>query len=125
MLPLRRAAADFQTDAVRATLVVVVALVLFKAVEPLFSGASEHELTAARSLLDEARHLHALSLQDTSPQHRAHHLAVAGAYLTAARRLVTDAALERATGVDIHQLQRVLDREQRAAAVALAATCPS
>lgn len=115
---------EYQRDAIRATVGLLVVLLLSKAADPYVTNTTEKEHAIAQNLLEQANQWYLISVQDTNSQAKYQHVAYASAYLHAARYVVNDAVLERLTGLDVHALQTSVDAQQSAANGELIRQCP-
>ena len=115
---------EYQRDAVRVTIGLVIVVMVIKAMDPYVGNTSEKEHTIAKNLLEQANQWYLVSIQDTNSSSQYQHISYAAAYLHAARYVVNDAVLERLTGIDVHQLQAAIDTQQRTTNVELIRQCP-
>lgn len=119
-----RDVSDLKKDAVRVTLALLVVSMLIKLIEPFNNSPSEKDNSIARNMLEQANYWYNMSSQDKSTQSKNQHIAYAVAYLNAARHITSDATLERLTGLDVHTLQTVIEREQKTQSKLLLQQCP-
>ena len=115
---------EYQRDAVRVTIGLVLVVIVVKAMDPYVGNTSEKEHSIAKNLLEQANQWYLVSIQDTNSSSKYQHISYAAAYLHAARYVVNDAVLERLTGIDVHQLQTAIDTQQRSTNVELIRQCP-
>ena len=115
---------EYQRDAVRVTMGLLIAVIVIKAMDPYVSNTSEKEHNIARNLLEQANQWYLVSIQDTNSSSKYQHISYAAAYLHAARYVVNDAVLERLTGIDVHGLQTAIDSQQRSTSGELIRQCP-
>lgn len=78
----------------------------------------------SRSLVRQAMQWHAAAEQDSNQLFSSRHSNYAVAYLNAARSMLPDDMLERATNVDIHELSNALELSQREHTKSLSQSCP-
>lgn len=107
---------------IRITGAVVAFLLLSKLMEPIIGQSTSVDM--ARELLGQSTRFYAASVQDGEAVFALQHISHARAYLNAARQLVSDAALERSSGIDIHVFQAAIEKQHKAVLAKLAKTCP-
>lgn len=90
------------------TTVVLLATALFS---KLLLDVNEPTASAARELLTQALHRRAMAAQATDPALRLQYAAGAATLLQAARTVLRDEELERATGRDVTRLARSLEHQ--------------
>lgn len=103
---------SYSKDAVRVTLVLILLIVVVRCVQPIFSGPSS-QYTLGKAFIEQANHFYTMSKQDRNLVYALQHANYAISYLHAARHCVNDTVLERVSGVDVHDLQRVSSERQR------------
>ena len=124
MLGVRRDAAEYKQDAIRATILIVVVLLCMKTFDPYFLDTTAKEQAIARRMLEEAKQWYTICEQDQTLYYKFQHISFATAYLHAARNVVSDATLERITKIDVHALQKSIEEKQRAYSNELSRKCP-
>lgn len=115
---------EFQKDAVRVTAAVAILSVLLKACEPILSSTTDKEHAIAKSMLEQADQWYNTSLQDQNIQSKNQHISFAAAYIHAARHILSDASLERITGIDVHALQNSIESMQKVSSKDMVKQCP-
>ena len=110
-----------------AMLVVIVAVFVLSTVSRMQGSGDNSEKARyvyARQFVNQSVQWAAMYQQDTNPVFGLRHINYANAYLKAARNLVSDAGLERATGKDIHALEQSMRKMQQSAVASVAKSCP-
>lgn len=115
---------EYQRDAVRVTVGMIIVVIVIKAMDPYVSNTSDKEHKIAQNLLEQANQWYLVSIQDTNSSSKYQHVSYAAAYLHAARYVVNDAVLERLTGIDVHGLHTAVDAQQRSTNGELIRQCP-
>lgn len=100
-----RDASEYQLDAMRATIAVLIFACVVKSI-PHGGGGSDR---IARALVSNGERYHGLAQQDQLPSIRLQHAAMAVANLQTARQLFSDSSIERSTGIDVHALTKRTD----------------
>lgn len=77
----------------------------------------------AKDLLSQAAQWHALSVQDSNDIFAMQHANYAVAYITAARRIMSDIELEQATGLNVHKLVKKMQLRQKESVGSLCKVC--
>tara|TARA_B100001063_G_C16691344_1_gene517236 strand:+ start:288 stop:701 length:414 start_codon:yes stop_codon:yes gene_type:complete len=124
MLGLTRSRSAYKTDAVCATIMLLVVLVCFNVFAPFVSNATKKEESIGRAMVSEAQQWYEIAMQDQNLQIRAQHVAFANAYLHAARHVADDATLERLTKIDVHVLHKNIEMSQKSASKEITRKCP-
>lgn len=101
-----RDASEYQWDAMRATIVILVFACVLKSLPQGSAGQNDR---ISRTLVANGERYHSLAQQDQLPSIRLQHAAMAVANLQAARQLFSDGSIERSTGVDVHALTKKTD----------------
>lgn len=97
-------------DAIYVTIGLLVVTIIMNALD---IQKSSHNSTHAKVFLDQAVRWYEVSLQDKQTIVAFQHIDYAMSYFSAARHLANDTALEQLTGVDIHNLYKQLDVQQK------------
>jgi len=90
----------------------VTCLILVSRVLDTYSVSAPDSARHAKKLLQQSVKWHTLSKQDTHVFFAYQHANYASAYLSAARAMLPDAALEQSSGADIFTLTQDIDRQQ-------------
>ena len=87
-------------------------------------NSTEQEHTIGKNLLEQANTWFNQSMQDENAQSKYQHISFAAAYLHAARHVLNDAKLQRLTGLDVHELQKTIDSQQKKVNHDILRQCP-
>lgn len=85
---------------------------------------SQSHVKAGKNLVRQALYWNNVASQDENVMFASRHSDFAVAYLSAARSILPDAVLERATNLEMHDVANKLESSQREKAKRLSATCP-
>ena len=124
MLTYARDTVEYQRDALWATLLFLLCVVVINAVDPFFSSSSDKEHSVARTLIEEANQWYSISSQDQHAHSSNQHASFATAYLHASRHIASDVVLERLSGIDVHELQLAIETKQKQSGRELLRQCP-
>ena len=100
---IRSVAPDYLSAAAVVGVTIVIAVVGRLSDGSRATTESAALVKASTELVHQAAEWHRMAQQDTSPLFALRHAALAVAYLSAARLAVSDAAIQKSTGVDIHR----------------------
>jgi hypothetical protein len=100
---------EYQHDATRVTIAVLVLACFLKCALPAAGGFGGGADKVAKTLVGNAQEFFALARQDQALVYRVRHAAMSVANIQAARQLYDDATIERSTGVDTHALLKDAD----------------
>ena len=121
---MMRDVTEYKHDVATATGIVILVCFVLNFMTPYTADTSSVEKAIARNLVEQANHWYHTCLQDKNAQMRMQHISYANAYVHAARHVMNDADLERATGTDVHGLQSVIEHTQQTSLKDLHKHCP-
>lgn len=101
-----RNVAEYQQDAIRTTLAIVIFVSILKCIFPANTATNTKNTKVI--VANGGKYL-AMAQQDTNAAYRLKHSAMAVANLETARSMFDDITIEQSTGVDVHQLLQKAD----------------
>ena len=104
---------------------IVGVMLLFATISLMARPHSQGRASSVKALVRQSAHFCGLADQDSNAVVALLHATSAQAYITAARSIVSDAALERSCHVNAAELQNAAEAKQRRAVAHINHACPS